>query len=203
MKKKVIILLAGIAILSGGIFVYQYFNVQRTGTKQVDPSWTKSDTSADNEPQVFESDRGTGEFLSNTAIRSKNNTYINSSGKEVDSPNSDSAGATAQCIDGLYSHSQNPSGTCSSHGGVRPFCSTVKLQYESKIDAENRRYTFELGNFKEQMNNAGLFDSGHYHAGIDSIEREHTANLLDINNWYTSQLCWSILTRAREFIGLA
>jgi hypothetical protein len=39
------------------------------------------------------------------------------------SVNSDSAGATAQCKDGSYSHSKHHSGSCSRHGGVAKFLS--------------------------------------------------------------------------------
>ena len=48
-------------------------------------------------------------------------TYTNSSGNQVESPDSNPVGATAICNDGKYSHSQNRSGTCSSNGGVRQF----------------------------------------------------------------------------------
>lgn len=47
--------------------------------------------------------------------------YINSDGNYEPSPESASSappGATAQCKDGTYSHSQHHSGTCSGHGGV-------------------------------------------------------------------------------------
>ena len=44
--------------------------------------------------------------------------YINVDGNHVNSPSSNPAGATAQCVDGTYSYSQHRSGTCSHHGGV-------------------------------------------------------------------------------------
>ncbi|MGH9012506.1 MAG: DUF3761 domain-containing protein [Acidimicrobiia bacterium] len=50
-----------------------------------------------------------------------NGTYINSEGNEVCRPYASTdapPGATAQCVDGTYSFSQNRSGTCSHHGGV-------------------------------------------------------------------------------------
>lgn len=47
-----------------------------------------------------------------------NGSYVNSSGQTVCSPDSNGNGATAQCRDGTYSHSQHRSGTCSGHGGV-------------------------------------------------------------------------------------
>ena len=54
---------------------------------------------------------------------SNNNYYTNTDGNEVHSPaytddNSVPDGATAQCVDGTYSFSQNRRGTCSHHGGV-------------------------------------------------------------------------------------
>lgn len=45
-------------------------------------------------------------------------TYVNSAGNTVESPNSNPSGATALCRDGTYSHSQSRRGTCSRHGGV-------------------------------------------------------------------------------------
>jgi len=45
-------------------------------------------------------------------------TYVNSQGNTVESPDSNPAGATAECRDGSYSKSQSRRGTCSSHGGV-------------------------------------------------------------------------------------
>jgi hypothetical protein len=45
-------------------------------------------------------------------------TYTNVDGNQVERPDSSSAGASAKCNDGSYSHSQHRSGTCSGHGGV-------------------------------------------------------------------------------------
>ncbi|WP_307860050.1 DUF3761 domain-containing protein [Curtobacterium aurantiacum] len=50
-----------------------------------------------------------------------NGTYVNSDGATVCRPEAASsapAGATAQCVDGVYSYSQSRRGTCSGHGGV-------------------------------------------------------------------------------------
>lgn len=44
--------------------------------------------------------------------------YVNSKGNQVESPSSDTDGATALCRDGARSHSQSRRGTCSHHGGV-------------------------------------------------------------------------------------
>lgn len=47
--------------------------------------------------------------------------YTNSAGRRVQSPTyypSAPRGATARCVDGTYSFSQNRRGTCSHHGGV-------------------------------------------------------------------------------------
>lgn len=44
--------------------------------------------------------------------------YTNVDGVSVQSPNSNSANATAVCEDGTYSHAQHRQGTCSHHGGV-------------------------------------------------------------------------------------
>jgi hypothetical protein len=46
-------------------------------------------------------------------------TYTNVDGNQVESPDSNTAGATALCNDGSYSHSEHRSGTCSDHGGVQ------------------------------------------------------------------------------------
>ena len=40
----------------------------------------------------------------------------------VEKPDPNSAGASAQCRDGSYSHSQHRSGTCSGHHGVAQWC---------------------------------------------------------------------------------
>jgi hypothetical protein len=45
--------------------------------------------------------------------------YRNVDGNCVHRPSDNPAGATALCKDGSYSYSQNHSGTCSGHGGVR------------------------------------------------------------------------------------
>jgi hypothetical protein len=45
-------------------------------------------------------------------------TYTNVDGNQVERPDGSSAGASAKCNDGSYSHSQHRSGTCSGHGGV-------------------------------------------------------------------------------------
>jgi hypothetical protein len=45
--------------------------------------------------------------------------YRNVDGNCVHRPSGNPAGATALCKDGSYSYSQNHSGTCSGHGGVR------------------------------------------------------------------------------------
>ena len=45
-------------------------------------------------------------------------TYTNVDGNQVERPDGSSSGASAQCNDGTYSHSQHRSGTCSGHGGV-------------------------------------------------------------------------------------
>jgi hypothetical protein len=45
-------------------------------------------------------------------------TYTNIDGNQVERPDGSSAGASAKCRDGSYSHSQHRSGTCSGHGGV-------------------------------------------------------------------------------------
>ena len=47
--------------------------------------------------------------------------YTNSAGQRIQSPTyypSAPRGATARCVDGTYSFSQNRRGTCSHHGGV-------------------------------------------------------------------------------------
>jgi hypothetical protein len=48
-------------------------------------------------------------------------TYTNVDGNQVERPDANAAGATAICNDGTYSHSENHSGSCSGHGGVRQF----------------------------------------------------------------------------------
>ncbi|MES1247418.1 MAG: DUF3761 domain-containing protein [Actinomycetota bacterium] len=53
------------------------------------------------------------------ALQCRAGYYKNVSGVCVHRPDSNAIGATAQCRDGSYSHSQHASGTCSGHGGVR------------------------------------------------------------------------------------
>jgi hypothetical protein len=130
-------------------------------------------------------------------------TYINTDGITVESPNDDPTNATAQCVDGLYSHSLNYQGMCSGHGGVRPVCTKsldierIELKYNRDVEQENTRYKNELGYFQEDMNNRGLIQSGGYIAGVEEIERKHTSNLsyllslknIDINI-VNSKVCW-------------
>lgn len=52
-------------------------------------------------------------------VRPSGSGYYNVDGIWVPSPGSSPTGASAICRDGTYSYSQNRSGTCSSHGGVR------------------------------------------------------------------------------------
>ncbi|MDG3015750.1 DUF3761 domain-containing protein [Speluncibacter jeojiensis] len=49
--------------------------------------------------------------------------YANTYGDCVHSPDGDSGGATARCNDGTYSHSRSRSGTCSGHDGVASWMS--------------------------------------------------------------------------------
>lgn len=53
-----------------------------------------------------------------TPAPSTGSTYTNVDGNQIESPDSNAAGASAQCRDGSYSHSVHRSGTCSGHGGV-------------------------------------------------------------------------------------
>jgi Protein of unknown function (DUF3761) len=50
--------------------------------------------------------------------------YSKTHGNCVERPDNNPAGATAQCADGLYSHSETPgaSENCSGHGGVVKDC---------------------------------------------------------------------------------
>jgi hypothetical protein len=189
---KIFVLIVGTVVLVGGIITYHYLDINNAQLKQTGALGTKNKSEGDIESHGVETNKNTPQVSLQSTTQGGKETYINIDGIEVDSPNSDPLGATAQCVDGLYSHSQNPSGTCSSHGGIRPFCSIVKSQYDSKISTENTRYVNELGTFKEQMNSAGLYDSGQYWAGIESIENKHTINLSEINNWYSVQICWNI-----------
>jgi cytoskeletal protein RodZ len=50
-------------------------------------------------------------------------TYTNVDGNQVERPDGSSAGASARCNDGSYSHSQHRSGTCSGHDGVSQWLS--------------------------------------------------------------------------------
>lgn len=43
----------------------------------------------------------------------------------IEKPDQNTSGATAQCRDGSYSHSQTHSGTCSGHHGVAQWCPCV------------------------------------------------------------------------------
>jgi uncharacterized protein DUF3761 len=70
--------------------------------------------------------------------------YTNSSGNQVERPDSNPVGATAICNDGTYSHSQNRSGTCSGHGGVAQFLTggttTTSQASSSSGDQFNGQY---------------------------------------------------------------
>lgn len=46
------------------------------------------------------------------------NTYTNVDGNTIESPSSNTSGATGVCRDGTYTHAVNHQGACSSHGGV-------------------------------------------------------------------------------------
>lgn len=48
----------------------------------------------------------------------KSNYYLATSGDCVHNPDTNPAGATAQCRDGLYTYSEHHSGSCSREGGV-------------------------------------------------------------------------------------
>lgn len=50
--------------------------------------------------------------------QAQSNTYTNVDGNKVESPSSNSSGATGVCRDGTYTHATHHQGACSYHGGV-------------------------------------------------------------------------------------
>lgn len=60
-------------------------------------------------------------YVSSRYLNDRTRHYWNIDGLQIASPvrsSSAPAGATARCVDGMYSYSKNRRGTCSHHGGV-------------------------------------------------------------------------------------
>lgn len=105
-------------------------SVQPTSTQVTEPTTTGTTptttgttvlpaTASTTQPPVSKAPTTTAAPV--TTATCPNGSYINSSGKSICSPAAAAgppAGATAQCVDGVYSFSQHRSGTCSGHGGV-------------------------------------------------------------------------------------
>lgn len=83
----------------------------------------KSDVQSDSHrPPGPDGNPATYDENPNNPPKSTVRTYINTDGKEVQSPTkyiSPPPGACAICKDGTYSQSKHRKGTCSHHGGVR------------------------------------------------------------------------------------
>lgn len=70
---------------------------------------------------IFATSHGSTKFVAHYASNGsgcKSNYYVAASGDCVHYPSTNSAGATAQCRDGLYTYSEHHSGSCSEEGGV-------------------------------------------------------------------------------------
>lgn len=70
--------------------------------------------------------------------------------------------ATARCVDGTYSHSQNCSGTCSSHGGVAEFFNDCGSgdSGDGGSDGSDLGCTQGTTGFKDNSNYAGRWSGG-------------------------------------------
>ncbi len=91
-----------------------YLNGRETGRTQVSDSVTTPAV-----PQIVEQGTYVAPVSTYTPpTSSSGDSYTNSNGNTVESPDGNTTGATARCVDGTYSHSQHHSGTCSGHGGV-------------------------------------------------------------------------------------
>ena len=101
----------------------------------------------------------TGLNINNQISNESPNTYTNSQGITVESPDNNPIGATARCNDGTYSHSLNYQGTCSSHGGVVrtiPKCDqtmldtythqkdTIRVKYQNMNDTAQKKWNSEI-----------------------------------------------------------
>ena len=139
---------------------------------------------------------------------SKPKTYVNSKGNTVESPDSNSDGATAQCNDGTYSHSQSAQGTCSSHGGEAttsaappaptvPTCNTTSeasytASYNAAKASADSTHASNIASIQSSWNARGLPFSGgeqqdeanenaRYQAQLSSLQAQYQQELAGIN----------------------
>ena len=128
-------------------------------------------------------------------IPQRYNSYTNSQGSQIESPDSNSLDATALCVDGTYSHSASASGTCSSHGGIyhepsipattapAVICDTVTQQsyvssYNSSVNSENSNYQNQLDQIQFQYSQQlGGNMSGMINNSISQASYQHQQNL--------------------------
>lgn len=120
-------------------------------------------------------------------------TYTNVDGNQVESPDYNSNGATAMCVDGTFSHSQNPQGTCSGHGGVDHFTPTAstpsptpaascnegqksadETSYNAAVAQENQRHQDAIANIQAQ--NSQQLDGMGSGLGSNAITQENQTN---------------------------
>ena len=212
---RVKILLAATLVILGGIGATSYFvNNSRALALQKEQAQqhalqraSSSDTaarfklgavgSADPEaaPTTSKSFSPSGEATTKQ-IPPSYRTYTNSSGHQVEAPNSSSIGATAACADGTYSHSETASGTCSDHGGVyraptlptettpvpvtcnTPAQQSYTTQYTSAVNSENVVYQSQLEQIQSQYNQQlGGSMSGMINNSISQASDQHQQNL--------------------------
>lgn len=131
--------------------------------------------------------------------------YTNSQGNQVNSPNYDPTGATAMCIDGTFSHSQDTQGSCSSHGGVdhligtasastTPTCDTTQqqayeTQYNTAVSEENTSYQNQLAQAQQQSSDQlGGMSSGLSSNQTTEITQQHQLNLSSLQSQLDSNL---------------
>lgn len=111
----------------GGVLAYNHFypNQKQPTTSNTNSTEQNSPIEDVGEDQQYETDNT--EYEQDTSFDESQDEYsetddsggyVNIDGNYVQSPNNNQVGASAQCSDGTYSHSQHRSGTCSYHGGI-------------------------------------------------------------------------------------
>jgi hypothetical protein len=131
-------------------------------------------------------------------------TYTNVHGNQVSGPGYNPSGATAMCVDGTFSHSQDAEGTCSSHGGVDHYigasttqpavsCDTnqeavYQNQYTSAVQQENQRHTNALASIQSDYQSRGLGFSGLYQNAVDTENSQNQQNLANLQTQLNTEL---------------
>lgn len=123
-------------------------------------------------------------------------TYTNSVGNTVESPDNNSVGATAQCNDGTYSHSQNPQGTCSSHGGVKPptpVCNqsledSYTAEYNADKSAAGSQHASNIQSIQASWNARGLLFSGGEQQDEANENTRYQSQLSSLQSQYQSEV---------------